>query len=233
MNSIRKQRFIRRTKRTIKVLLVLAILLVGLGNKWLINNTDDYIYKNWALLPENDVGLVLGTSAFTSQGKPNPHFTGRINAAVELYQLGKVKHLIVSGANPDASYNEPRRMRRALRAAGIPAEAITMDFAGLRTFDSVARAQKVYGLDRVTIITQEYLAYRAVFIGKKLQMHPVAYAASGEESGPAFKSYVREVFARFLAIADLYLLKTKPKFVGDPEKLPLDELPEDGELPAA
>lgn len=200
-----------------------VVLVILLGNLWVINNTKAYLYTNWAALPENDVGLVLGTSPYTSGGEVNPHFTGRINAAVELYQLGKVKHLIASGANPDASYNEPRRMWQALTAAGVPAQAITMDFAGIRTFDSVARAKLVFGLDRFTLITQDYHAYRGLFIGKKLGVTPVAYAPAGEAPGPAFKPYMREVFARVWAIFDLYLFDTEPRFVGEPVPLPVTE----------
>lgn len=226
MNPNTKARLVRRSKRTLKWLLVFVVFIVALGNKWVINNTDAYVFTNWALLPENEVGLVLGTSPFTSKGKSNPHFTGRVDAAVELYKLGKVKHLIVSGANPDASYNEPRKMYQALVGAGVPAAAITMDFAGFRTFDSVARGKLVFGLDRVTIITQEYHAYRAVFIGKKLKMHPVAYAPAGEQSGPAFMPYMREVMARVWAIFDIFVFDTAPRFTGEPEKVPMDGLEE-------
>lgn len=192
-------------------------LVVLLCNRWVINSSDAYVYTNWALLPDNDVGLVLGTSPYTRGGKPNPHFYGRIEAAVQLYQIGKVRHLIVSGANPDRTYNEPRQMRRELVKAGIPENAITMDFAGLRTLDSVARAQEVFGLDRLTVITQEYHAYRAVFIGKKLNLRIAAYAAPGP--GVSFQPYVREVLARVKAVLDLFVLRTRPKFLGAPETI--------------
>lgn len=200
-----------------------SVALAGLlliGNIWVVNSSKAALYTNFAVLPDNAVGVVLGTSPYTSEGAPNPHFAGRITAAVELYQLGKVKHLIVSGANPDASYNEPRRMWQALTEAGVPEQAITMDFAGVRTFDSIARAKLVFGLTQFTLITQDYHAYRALFIGRKLGVSPVAYAPAGDAPGPAFRPYLREVFARVWAIMDLYLLDTAPKFVGEPVALP-------------
>jgi SanA protein len=49
--------------------------------------------------PANDVALVLGTSKKTARGNPNLHFIQRIEAAVELFKSGKVRHLIVSGDN--------------------------------------------------------------------------------------------------------------------------------------
>jgi len=52
-----------------------------------------------------------------------------------------------------------------------------MDFAGVRTYDSIARATSRLRLTRITVITQRYHAYRAEFIGKKCGCEIVAYAA--------------------------------------------------------
>ncbi len=217
MANLRLKRLRRRLWRGLWTALLLGALLTLLANRWVINSTDAYVYTNWALLPENDVGLVLGTSPYTRGGKANPHFYGRIEAAVQLYQIGKIKHIIVSGANPDETYNEPRQMRKELVKAGIPENVITMDFAGLRTLDSVARAKDVFGLNRLTIITQEYHCYRAVFIGKKLDMRVAAYAAPGP--GPSFQPYAREVAARVKAVLDLFVFFTRPKFLGEPQNI--------------
>lgn len=207
-------------KRAIRRWLLIAagavVLLVFLCNRWVVNSSDAYIYDTWSLLPETEVGIVLGTSTFTRDGKPNPHFAGRIRAAVELYQIGKIKKLIVSGANPDSTYNEPRKMWQELTRQGVPAADITMDFAGFRTLDSIIRAQAVFGLSRATIITQRYHAYRAVFIGKKLGMNVVAYAAPGDEPGFDLRLMVREWLARFRVVLDIFLLQTGPKFLGEP-----------------
>jgi SanA protein len=207
----------RRIGRGLLIAAVVGAALTALLNNWVINNTRAYVYDDWSLLPDQDVGLVLGTSTLTRNGEPNPQFRGRIQAAVQLFQIGKIKRIIVSGANPDASYNEPRAMRRELIKAGIPKQAIIMDYAGFRTFDSVARAQIVFGLDRVTIITQRYHAYRAVFIAKKLHIKVAAYAAPGEEPGWLTRTLLREVFARVKAVLDIYVLRTEPKFLGAPQ----------------
>jgi len=213
----RPSRLRRALSRWFWSLLGFVLLVILLSNRWVINSTDAYIYSNVSMLPENDVGLVLGTSPYTGQGSSNPHFHGRIESAVELYQSGKIRHIIVSGSNPDSTYNEPRQMWRELTKAGVPSSAITMDFAGLRTLDSMARASQVFGLTRVTVITQEYHAYRAVFIGKKLGMRVVAYSAPGVDPPWYSQSYIREVFARVKAVLDLFVLNTRPKFLGSPE----------------
>ncbi|MEW6167629.1 MAG: ElyC/SanA/YdcF family protein [Pseudomonadota bacterium] len=197
-------------------------LIVLLGNRWVINSTDAYIFENWALLPFNEVGVVLGTSKYLQSGKPSPEFRGRISAAAELYRNGKLKHLIVSGANPDSTYNEPRRMSQELVKLGVPQSAITMDFAGFRTFDSIVRAEAIFGLHRFTVITQKYHSYRAVFIGRKLGLKVVAYLAPATSEGShGLRHPPREVFARTKAVLDIFLLRTEPRFLGNPEPIRL------------
>ena len=204
----------RRLRRFCAWLFAGAVVVIVLANRWVINSTDSYLYDNSALLPENEVGLVLGTSTYTSDGKANPQFYGRIDAAAELYKLGKVKRLIASGTNPDSRYNEPKRMREALIEAGVPGEAIVMDFAGDRTFDSVLRAKTVFGLQRVTLITQQYHAYRALFLARKLGLEADAYQAPVKGEGSGKRNPPREILARVLAVFDVLVLYAKPELMG-------------------
>lgn len=209
----------RLLKRWLALGFVAFVLMVLLGNRWVINSTDSYIYDNIGLLPENRVGIVLGTSPYTRGGGRSEDFFGRINAAVRLFEAGKIRHIIVSGANPDATYNEPRRMWQELVKAGIPQDAITMDFAGFRTFDSVVRAERVFGLNRYTLITQKYHTYRAVFIARKTDTPAVAFIAPGTQN----RHPTREIFARVKAVLDLFVLQTEPRFSGDRERVPGDD----------
>lgn len=221
------------TRRTLRRSFWAAVLgfvvFVTLCNRWIINSTDAYLYRDWALLPDNDVGIVLGTSAFAPGGEPSAYFQGRIRTAAELYKLGKVRLLIVSGANPDSRYNEPRKMYQALVKAGVPENAIKMDFAGFRTLDSMVRAQAVWGQTRFTIITQRDHCYRALFLARKVGTQAVAFAAplglSGEELGD--RHPVREVFARAKAVLDFLVLDTQPKFLGGPESVEIPLLEEE------
>jgi SanA protein len=201
----------------------LFALLVLLSNRWVINSTNAYLFTDEALLPSNDVGLVLGTSPYTSTGKSSPEFYGRMRAAAELYNVGKIKHLIVSGANPDSTYNEPRQMFKELTRLGVPASAITMDFAGFRTLDSVQRAHVIFGLDQFTIITTRYHAWRALFLARKMDLKVVAFAAPIDSSGElGARNPVREIFARALAVLDVLFLGTDTPVSGAPQNIRID-----------
>jgi SanA protein len=205
----------RRLRRALLWGVVAACAGVVLANRWVINSTDAYLYPESSLMPENEVGLVLGCSPFVSGGGPSPQFHGRMQAAASLYKLGKVRRLIVSGANPDARYNEPKKMREALLELGVPTEAMVLDYAGDSTFDSITRAQVVFGLTRMTVITQKYHAYRALFLARKTGLQAVAYAAPlANEGGPGMRHPPREVLARLLAVLDLFVLRTQPRLLG-------------------
>lgn len=201
------------------LLLGLPLLMFGL-NIWVIASSRPYVTSDIAKLPDNRVGLLLGTSRYTRDGHANPHFRIRIAAAVKLYRSGKIRRLLVSGANPSRHYNEPRQMYLALVRAGVPSDAITLDFAGFRTLDSVVRARAVFGLSRFTIISQRYHDYRAVFIARHKGEDAVAYAPPVTVSARALTQVeMREYLARVRAVLDLFVLGTRPRFLGPPVSL--------------
>ena len=176
------------------------------------------IFRSVTEVPENSVALVLGTAKKTPRGSANWHFNQRIKAAAELYHAGKVKHLLVSGDNHVKGYDEPSDMRDALIAAGVPTNAITCDYAGFRTLDSVVRAKEVFGLSRCTIVSEEFHCPRALWIAHEHGLDAVAFAAPNVTSLRwSLRVKVREYFARVWCGVDLYVLHRGPKFPGPRE----------------
>src|SRR5262245_4756133 len=105
----------------------LAVLALGgfLGGEGLIRlSAMGRVYTSVDKLPQNDVAVVLGTSKKVGR-YINPHFHNRMVAAAELYKAGKVRHILVSGANPNKYYDEPTDMLNYLVNLGVPAEVIT------------------------------------------------------------------------------------------------------------
>lgn len=193
----------------------LTLLLVA--NLWVIQSTKEHVYRDTNDLPANDVAVVLGTSNKLINGSPNPFFEYRIKMAATLYASGKVKHFIVSGDNRTRFYNEPLEMKKALVKSGVPDTVITLDYAGLRTLDSIVRCKEIFGQDKITIVTQPFHCYRALFISQYYGMDAVAVMA--QEPALETNVYIREYFARAKAVLDLYILKTAPRHLGDKEPL--------------
>ncbi|MBS0519663.1 MAG: YdcF family protein [Proteobacteria bacterium] len=120
-----------------------------------------------ATLPEVPVALVLGAAPIGPEGGPNRYFERRLDAAASLWRAGKVKYLLVSGDRHGTDYDEPTAMRSGLIARGVPAQAIYRDFAGVRTRDSVLRAEEIFGQKRLIIISQRFHLARAIFLARE------------------------------------------------------------------
>ncbi len=208
----------RWAKRVFLALILTFILLLAVCNFWIVKSTESKVYSDLSKLPDHRVGLVLGTSHRTVNGGPNPFFDNRIKTAAELYRLGKVDHFILSGDNSTRYYNEPVEMKKALVRTGVPASAVTLDYAGLRTLDSVVRSKEIFGQNKITIITQSFHSYRALFISDYYDIEAVAMVAE-DPVDQTFRVQVREYLARARAVLDLYILKTAPHHLGKKETI--------------
>ncbi|MDJ0836630.1 MAG: ElyC/SanA/YdcF family protein [Acidobacteriota bacterium] len=198
---------------------LLGAVVLGL-NLWMTQTTKAGIYNQTDDIPFNRVGLVLGTSPWLRGGGSNPFFVHRIEAATALYKAGKVTHLVVSGDNRHHSYNEPQMMKNALQKRGIPAHAVTLDYAGFRTLDSVVRLHKIFGQKQFTVVSQRDHCYRAVFIARHHGLEATGFAAADAPFAKSLRVRSREVLARVKAILDLYILDKQPHHMGDPILIP-------------
>lgn len=198
---------------------VFYLLLISFGaaaavNVWIGLKAEAFIYDDLAALPPNKTGLLLGTAPFMKGRKNNPFFENRIDAAVELYNSGKILNIIVSGDNRALNYNEPEEMRRRLIKRGIPVDRIYPDYAGLRTLDSVVRCGEIFGQTGFTVISQRFHNQRAVFLARAKGFDAVGYNAKDVAYLEGFKIRFREYFARLGAVCDLLTYK-EPRFLGN------------------
>ncbi len=207
------------------------ILLTGLGGVLLGVALIAYAYytASWASrgklfddvakLPAAKVGLVFGTSD-RYKGRENKYFRYRIDAAVAVWNAGKVESLIVSGDNRSEYYNEPQKMKDALMEEGVPDDRIVCDYAGLRTLDSVVRAKKIFGANTILVISQQFQNERAIYLAKANGMNAYGYNAQDVQFEAGFKTKVREVGARVKMWLDVNFLDTKPTYLGEKVELP-------------
>lgn len=211
-------RFLKWTHRvvyTLCLLVIVFVLAIFLANWFVVYSTSKHTYSNIENVPANDVGLVLGTSKNLVSGGANIYFHARMKAAAALYHTGKVKHLIVSGDNRYQNYNEPRDMYRQLLELGVPVAAITMDYAGFRTLDSVVRSQKVFQQSSITIVSQKFHNHRALLIARHHGIEASAYNAPMPDNLVSPRVGYREVLARCKALLDIYFLGKQPHFLGE------------------
>jgi len=213
--------FLFKLLKQLFYLFIVVLAFIVSANVWIVSSTTHKVYADYDSLSNHPVALVLGTSHLLTDGSPNPFFDNRIESAALLFREGKIKHFIVSGDNRTKYYNEPFEMKKALVKQGVPSSAITLDFAGLRTLDSVVRSKEIFGQNEITIVTQVFHSYRALFISNYYGIDAVAYVTNEIESADGEKVHWREYLARAKAVLDLYVLKTEPRHLGQKEPIQL------------
>lgn len=129
----------------------------------------------------------------------------RTETAIQVYQQGKADKIIISGDGDDENYNEVAAINRYLINRSISPADIFVDFAGYDTYDSMWRAQKIYGIDSLIISTQRFHLPRALLIARTLGIKAEGIIADRTIYSNAEKNSLRESFARIKAIIDLML----------------------------
>ena len=200
--------------------LFVSVALIFWADRAAAKSAEGKLYNEVSEVPETLVALVFGCNK-TFQGRQNLYFKYRIEAAVALWEAGKVKCFIVSGDNHSHDYNEPEDMKAALVEAGVPAEKIVCDYAGLRTLDSVVRAKEIFGVDEIVLISQKFHNERAAYLAESVGLETVGLNAQSVTGPAARKTDSREKLARVKMWLDVNILKTEPKFLGQKEELPL------------
>ena len=212
--------------KLLKYLLYTAIIFVTLSLMSLIalvvlyNSVEkvakEYVYGNTDEIPYNKVGLLLGTNPIGPSGGPNYYFTYRIEAAVRLYEAGKISYILVSGDNHSKAYDEPMCMKEALMEKGIPESAIYLDYAGFRTLDSIIRAKEIFGQDSITIISQKFHNERAIYLARHYGISAIGFNAKDVRMAATNLKIAigRESMARVKMYIDI-LFNKQPKFLGE------------------
>jgi len=208
----------RQVIAVVVVLLFLSPLFLLSFSSWVIESKSKGLHtSNIEDVPAKKVALVLGCSPRVGGG----YFSYRMEAAAELWHHEKVEFFLLSGDNQHQSYNEPFYMKEALKGLGVPEERIFLDYAGLRTFDSVVRAKEVFGEDDLLVVSQAFHNKRAIFIGAAKGVKLFGYDAQSVSTLTKDQALSRESLAKVKALLDVTIFNTKPQFLG--EKVVIEE----------
>ncbi len=191
-----------------------AAIAVLLAIAWMygaaIRAAHGKLFADPRSVPVTPAAMVLGTSP-RSDGRENPYFRYRINAAAALWKAGKVRTIIVSGdKDVSAHYDEPAKMRTALVKLGVPAERIVKHGAGFSTLDSVVHAKETFGLTRVVFVSQKFHNERAIYLAEANGIEAYGLNARDVSTGAGLPTRIREIQARVKMWLDVNVLQTRP-----------------------
>jgi SanA protein len=174
-----------KSKKSIKraFWVLMAIMVTGLAivvgcELAVYNASKGRMYSDVDEIPHREVGLLLGTNPKGRRGGVNMFYNYRIDAAVALYEAGKVDRFIISGAKKGPDYDEPQAMREALVIRGVPDSILVLDGEGFHTKESIVRSKEGFGVNTLTIISQEFHNRRSLYMAKRNDMDAIAYNAA-------------------------------------------------------
>lgn len=197
-----------KTKKVLKItILVFAIVIVYLFllPLLIIQLGKHKVYTDTEIVPDYDVAIVFG-AGIKDNREPNDMLRHRLDTVARLYYEGKVNKMLLSGDNSDFDYNEPQVMYNYLvREHDIRAEDLVRDYAGLRTYDTCARAKNIWNIEKAILVSQGYHLSRAIFTCENLGIESSGLSATKDEyKGRTFYK-IREILAIHRAIWDLFV----------------------------
>lgn len=175
-----------------------------------------YSHQN---VPARPVAIVFG-AGLTRSGGASAVLRDRIREAASLYFDGKVEKLLMSGDNSTDYYNEPAAMREYALELGVPDEAIVLDYAGRRTYDTCYRAKAIFGLEQAILVTQGFHLPRALYLCNALGVDGVGVEADNFSYRRVSLLFwnARELLATVTAFVDVHITRPLP-VLGEPEPI--------------
>jgi SanA protein len=214
------KRILNWIRRNMLLFGAMALLLVILPRIITGIYATNHTYKE-SESPVDRVAIIFG-AGLRRDGTPTAMLRDRILTGADLYFSGKVEKLLMSGDNRFENYNEPESMRQFALSVGVPDEAIVLDYAGRRTYDTCYRARVIFGIKSALLVTQKFHLPRALFLCNTLGLEAVGVEASNcYWNGSPFVWDIREQFATIAAFLDLYVSTPSP-VLGDPEPMFVD-----------
>lgn len=174
------------------------------------------IYTKVENIPNYSVAIVFG-AGLKPDHTPNDMLKDRLDTAYQLYIEEKIDTFLLSGTNTSLDYSEPQAMYDYLVfTLDADPEDIVRDFAGLRTYDTCARAKDIWGIDKAILISQGYHLSRAIFTCNSLGIDSTGYSATKYDYAGEDYYKLRELLAIHKSVLDVYIIH--PEYIGgEPE----------------
>lgn len=196
--------------RIILLVLVAAPAIILLP-RWIVIQTAKTHTYEVGSVPAAGTAVVFGAGLWRD-GSPTPVLRDRVATAADLFFAGKAQRLLMSGGRDGPSYDEPGAMRLYAISLGVPEQAILLDYAGHRSYDTCYRARHIFGLQDAVLVTQRFHLPRTLFLCRALGLNAAGVEADRRiyrRSSSTFWA-LRELPATLAAIWDVYIARPTP-----------------------
>ena len=205
IKKLLKNKVVKRVMIAVLSLCLLGGVAVAGINAYMISYVDEYILTMEEVGEYNfDCVMIMGAGIWGTE--PSPMLRERLDFGIDVYFTGCTDRILMTGDHAREEYDEVNIMKDCAIEAGVPADNVFMDHAGLSTYESMYRARDVFQVEKMVIVTQKYHLYRAVYNARKLGIDAYGFAADRLDY-PIYND-IREALAR---VKDFFYCEIEPE----------------------
>nr|BAM62607.1 putative uncharacterized protein [uncultured microorganism] len=187
---------------------VLAIFIVGILSLFpfaysiLRYSGDIYSVEN---SPTAEAALVLGAGVWFD-GTPSSVMVERVQAASDLYKMGKIRSIVLSGG-----HQEVEAMLQLAETLGLDRNRLVLGISGESTLDSCMHMIHDHGFSNVAVISQRFHLFRALYLCDSMGIQSIGILSDLETRLPEtlMHRYLREVFATAAGFIQIQALRLR------------------------
>lgn len=197
-----------RTAKRATWLLIIAFVIIGILSLLpfvhSILRYSEHIYSV-EHSPFTEAALVLGAGLW-SDGEPSSVMIDRVQAAAELFRRKKIQYIVLSGES-----QETEVMLHLAESLGLDTSILLLDYSGESTLDSCINMIHNFGFTNVTVISQKYHLYRALYFCDSVGIRSVGVISESRTYLPEtiMHRYLREVFATAVGFIKVQSIRMK------------------------
>ena len=162
----------RACRKPLLIALLIGLVLLLAEAVWIVG------YGLVARAATSDVAIVYG-NRIEADGQPCARLAARLDKALELYQSGTCKAILVSGGMGLEGFDEATVMRAYLVERGVPEDAVGADSQGVNsraTARNAARLMEAHGWEGAIVVTQYWHILRARLACRQAGIAPLSSA---------------------------------------------------------
>jgi len=202
-------------KKILFYLLIIIIFILSLiFFDWKIQDLKKFNIEN---VESKDIAIVFG-AGIKANNEPSDILADRVEVAVDLYNNGKVKKILMSGDNSTVYHNESLVMKEHAVSLGVEENDIILDFAGFNTYSTCVRAKEIFNISSAILVTQDYHLNRALYLCNNVGVDSIGVNSDLRKYILQFKFSFREIFAFIDSWININFLK-RDVVLGDPIKI--------------
>ncbi len=183
------------------------VILIS-ANLFILKNAKE-IYSP-TQVPTTTLAIIFGGGMKNNGTEMSDMQWDRVSVGAELFKNKKVENLMITGDDGWFKHNEITAMRNRLIELGVPAERITADSHGYRTYESCLREISLYNVTSAIVISQSFHLPRIQYLCEHFGIHTILVQADKREYESWWIQNAREWLARVKAVLQVEITKPGP-----------------------